>query len=252
MNKLSCSEKVKKLFEYAEYDGKGGKSKIVFFKDFYEWCKIPTTHNGGDWYRKDNSELSKFFDTIVFKKTSKKLEIKEKYNSRQLTDFEKTQYHILFRNVKPSRSNIAIQIIGKRKYPKNSKKPYQKFKSLLEQRFGNICVHCGASKTEIDHKDDSIHSNDFDISVDDLQLLCKHCNDIKRSRNVWEHKNKKIYSGSKIPIIQSLCRSFPWEKYDYDTYIECGKKCSYWYDPIVFIQKCRWFAKYDSVMKELK
>jgi hypothetical protein len=107
------------------------------------------------------------------------------------------------------------------------------------------CVNCGTSSDIIcDHKND-LYDDPTVLSartqtVDDFQPLCTHCNLQKRQIAKEEREKQKPYSAKQMDRFKIYPFVFPWEKY---TYI-CGKKDSYWYDPVEFQRKIYIYSVY--------
>jgi hypothetical protein len=119
---------------------------------------------------------------------------------------------------------------------------------------------CGShSNTVIDHKNDLYNDetvlNVDTQTIDDFQVLCTHCNLLKRQISIDEKKNKKIYSAKNLDRFKIYDFEFPWEKMSFEKdYIDkYTKHCSLWYDPIEFQRKIRFYELSTlPIVKQIK
>jgi len=121
---------------------------------------------------------------------------------------------------------------------------------------GACCVACGSScSVVIDHKNDlyndtrALHTASQRIS--DFQPLCNHCNLQKKAICMKEKKSKRLYSAKQIPRLNQSLFSFPWEKKCFDiSDIHC-KRDTYWYDPVEFETKIRYYMMYRIPINQM-
>lgn len=83
-----------------------------------------------------------------------------------------------------------------------------KWKNAILQRDGNVCVQCGATEhLEIDHKNPVYSCPEQAFDIDNLQVLCKKCHQIKSSKETNAAKLtvrwKKIVSIKPVGIKQT-------------------------------------------------
>jgi hypothetical protein len=119
-----------------------------------------------------------------------------------------------------------------------------------------LCVVCGNSPCEADHKNDLFYLNEksltnpavqlerFNDGIRDFQALCQKCNKVKRSlkKKMLDSKERPLPP----PSVRKLGRDF-WkgtlllpQNYNEDT--EAGKDAmvgSYWHDPEKFMEEMR-------------
>lgn len=94
-----------------------------------------------------------------------------------------TSIPLKFENLKSKGSTIAIKFNGINDDPLVDRSISNTTKKSVLERDGNRCVNCGKNKDlEIDHKQGTYKSNINKVStVEDLQVLCRNCNLMKRS-----------------------------------------------------------------------
>jgi hypothetical protein len=107
-------------------------------------------------------------------------------------------------------------------------------------RLNPQCVVCGTgSDLQIDHKNalynDHVSCSVGQQSVEDFQVLCRHCNDVKRQVSNWQIKNKKRFPATMIPQlamfgIDYISGDEQWDPKDPNAMVG-----TYWYDPLKFM-----------------
>jgi hypothetical protein len=127
---------------------------------------------------------------------------------------------------------------------------------LIEQP---CCCVCGTSSNlEIDHKNDLYNEDSVFTSetqkIEDFQVLCKHCNDVKRQVCKNTFTEKKRMGASKIPMLEALDVDFTEGGETFDKTDEDGMKGTFWYDPIDFVRKVvsRWKNEITFLRSEVQ
>lgn len=173
-------------------------------------------------------------------------EFRENFKEKHKEDIEK---HVINKN-----SIIGIMI-----HTINDNKETRPISSEIREKFKDKhCVQCGSScGIVIDHKNDLYNDkkvlNVNTQTVDDFQVLCTHCNLLKRQISIDEKKNKKIYSAKNLDRFKIYDFEFPWEKIYFDITNKDIKNCSFWYDPIEFQRKIRFYELYTlPIVKQIK
>lgn len=193
-------------------------------------------------FRTFNNNIDKDIDIDEDKITKFRENFKEKHKE----DIEK---QVINKN-----SIIGIMI-----HSINDNKETRPISSKIKRELKNKgCTMCGShNETVIDHKNDLYNDkkvlNVNDQTVDDFQILCNHCNLLKRQISIDEKKNKKIYSAKNLDRFQIYDFEFPWEKIYFDVTNKDIKNCSLWYDPIEFQRKIRFYELYTlPIVKQIK
>jgi hypothetical protein len=102
--------------------------------------------------------------------------------------------------------------------------------------YNNKCIFCGSSNgMNIDHKDDEYTNSNQEqkLTNEDLQVLCQHCNTIKRSGSRDNRIDKEL-----PPFLEPIRELEKYFEYD-PKYIQGGNKniSRFWYDPKNWMQK---------------
>ena len=141
-------------------------------------------------------------------------------------------------NLTPRQGIVGIKIVGLRK-----KKKYHKIPRHIRKHYKHsMCVVCGTSSDiVIDHKDGFYDQKELDIN--DFQVLCNHCNLVKRQRykEIGDSKEFEPISANAIPHLQIFSEMFP----------ECSPNESFWYDPCAYTQRIHNRLKYLEQKKKI-
>ncbi len=204
-----------------------------------------STNNGEGWRRFDGDFGKKY--KVITVAINKQFRISyqdydiEEFN--QITaeveklDFSKPKH------IKSSNTVKYIKVVGE----KMKCIITRAIRADIREHFKNDrCVVCGASDTEIDHKnglyDDTRVLTLKTQKITDFQVLCKHCNDIKR-QSVVKTKETNL---RQVP--PSSVRIFGIDFTEGNEEFKGTLVGTYWYDPVKFME-C---IKTNLIMSEFK
>jgi len=179
---------------------------------------ILKTQNGQSWNRRESSVAKKY---KIFAVNGNKTISNRcfRYVNPSKNDNRIVEKLIKkFENIKGNQIQGLI-IIGHRTIKDNIRVPFsKKDQSIIKNRDNNRCVVCGSKKDlQVDHKDDEYNSSE--LSHKDGQLLCSHCNTLKRGGNSDKRVNR-----ISPPFLNGLNKYFDMSSYNF------------WYDPKDWIQ----------------
>lgn len=194
--------------------------------------------NGGSWCRFDGTFGKKYKLAIIKENGTMRF-------SWKTTDNEQTE---IINEIEEHKKNNKIIIIkskgNKNKYfktyglqNKNENRPIsQKIRDYYKNK---NCVNCSSyHDTVIDHKNGLYNDKRvLDIktqTIDDFQVLCNHCNLMKRQVIIDMKKTKKRLSGLDINTVKFLNISYIYGNEDYDENDPDWGKGTYWHDPDAF------------------
>jgi hypothetical protein len=189
--------------------------------------------NGGSWLRSGNALCKKY--KIVTVKNNK--EIRYLFD---VTDEEKYFIENEVSHIKFLQNNNKIQYIrilpGKSIIKETRYNITLKLKKVVMDDYNNKCIFCGSSNgMNIDHKDDEYTNSNQEqkLTNEDLQVLCQHCNTIKRSGSRDNRIDKEL-----PPFLEPIRELEKYFEYD-PKYIQGGNKniSRFWYDPKNWMQK---------------
>ena len=189
--------------------------------------------NGGSWLRSGNA-LCKKYKMVTVKNNG---EIRYLFDA---TDEEKTLIENEVSHLNFQQNNNKIQFIriltGKSIILKTRSNITPKLKKIVMDEYNNKCIFCGSSNgngMNIDHKDDEYTNSNQKLTNEDLQLLCQHCNTIKRSGSRDNRIDKEL-----PPFLEPIRKLEKYFEYD-PKYIQGGNKniSRFWYDPKNWMQK---------------
>lgn len=157
------------------------------------------------------------------------------YSSKHNVELKPDEIDTFFKNhLVPENGIVGIKIIGIRK-----KKDTRYIPQTIRTYYKNkCCVICGTSNDIIiDHKDGFYKNKN--LSIQDFQVLCNHCNLVKRQRYKEIKSKTDSLTVSTIPHLEIFRDLFP----------EKSSDDSFWYDPCAYTQRI-----YDEIqrLRELK
>jgi hypothetical protein len=209
-------------------------SRFVAIEEFIEEFSDLTLGNGGGWCRFD--VLGKKYK-IVTRNASGEF----RHSWDDVSDVEKTDIENEFpKNYKSGKKGnkiTHIKLHGK-KEEGNSRYIRPDIRKHFE---GNKCVVCGNSEVEIDHKNGLYNDprvlDSKTQTIDDFQVLCRHCNLQKRQSIVETKESGKRYPATRIPQLSVFGIDFIQGSEEYDKNDKDTMKGTYWYDPVEFMKK---------------
>lgn len=178
--------------------------------------------NGGSWCRSGN-RLCKELKISTIKNNG---EIRFLFEA---TDKEKLLVENDIKHLKFEKNNNKIQYIkifsGKNSNIVNNTIS-TKIKKVVIELYNKTCIYCG-SKNDIciDHKDDEYITKE--LTYKDFQVLCQHCNTVKRSGSRINRVDKEL-----PPFLEPIRKLNKYIGYD-PKYIK-GENTNisrFWYDP---------------------
>ena len=188
--------------------------------------------NGGSWLRSGNA-LCKKYKMVTVKNNG---EIRYLFDA---TDEEKDLIENEVSHLNFQQTNNKIQFIRiltvKSIILKTRSNITPKLKKIVMDEYNNKCIFCGSSNgMNIDHKDDE-YTNSYQeqkLTKQDLQVLCQHCNTIKRGGSKIDRIDKEL-----PPFLEPLRELEKYLEYD-PKYIKGENKniCRFWYDPKNWIE----------------
>ena len=199
--------------------------KILNCDDSFKTKIIPRRHFSGtilDWG--NNGVGSRFargkLDYIVVYHNKNYKVYSFKNNNITL---EASEIHNFFKhNLIPNQGIVGIKIIGLRPKLDNRTIP----QSVRNHYRNKCCVVCGTSTNLIiDHKDGFYKNKQS--SIKDFQVLCNHCNLVKRQRYKENCKHTNSLSVRTIPHLEIFQELFP----------EDSPNHSFWHDPCAYTQR---------------
>ena len=206
--------------------------------------------NGGSWLRSGNALCNKY----------KMVTVKNNQEIRFLfdaTDEEKALIEYEVSHLKFLQNNNKIQFIrilpGKSIILKTRCNITPKLKKIVMYEYNNKCIFCGSSNVmNVDHKDDEYTNSYKELTKQDLQVLCQHCNTIKRGGSKIDRIDKEL-----PPFLEPLRDLQKYLEYD-PKYIKGKNKniCRFWYDPKNWIENHKQkiidiFIKKDEIINKL-
>jgi hypothetical protein len=197
---LSISNKVinKRLINHIEifkklsnYNPDTHISDIFDVKDFVDEFSCLKFGNGGSWCRFDSKFTQTYKLVIVYRNSKIKYSWKITEDEEILIKDEINKYREI--NTTHSKSKRGIHLIkinGLSVVDPRTRKINKKIRDHFKDM---SCVVCGNNhNTEIDHKNGLYNDirvlNIKDQTINDFQVLCRHCNLQKRQSYVWMKK----------------------------------------------------------------
>jgi hypothetical protein len=187
--------------------------------------------NGGSWLRSGNALCKKY--KMVTVKNNKEIRylFDATYEEKNLIENEVSSLKFY----KKGNSIQYIRILPGKSIIKETRSDITlKLKKIVMDEYNNKCVFCGSSNViNIDHKDDEYTSYKKELTNKDLQLLCQHCNTIKRSGSRHNRIDKEL-----PPFLEPIRELEKYLEYD-PKYIKGDNKniSRFWYDPKNWMQK---------------
>lgn len=223
---MSSIELFKKLGNY------NNETRFVNVSEFVGEYISLQCGNGGGWCRMDG-EFGKKYRVVTVKKNG------EMRFSRNCSEEDQTNITLPTDFVKqPGTNLVLIKIIGSYDSVSGTRAIRADIKAAFKD---SVCVVCGTSKIEIDHKN-GLYNDQRVLSietqrVEDFQPLCKHCNDQKRQTYKWQTKNGRRYPATNIPMFRHHSIDFVEGDETYDPNNPNAMVGTYWYDPVEFMKK---------------
>jgi hypothetical protein len=165
--------------------------KYSTFPCFIDYSNYPImfTGNGGSWNRR-GSFISKEYKLVAIPYNKKVSEGRWRYICKSEEEHNTLNKFIQnfsvehFTDIKKGGSIIGLFCLGTRDVICNEKKNFSaKVIKEIKLRDDNMCVYCGSKHSiEVDHKNDKYYSDEI-LEEKDGQLLCSHCNVMKRGGN---------------------------------------------------------------------
>lgn len=228
-----------KLFLELAYNGLrdssySTESNIVSTSDFKDKYKDLSFGNGASWCRMDSSFSKKY--KYVTRKANGELNFSWHLNDTECENI-KNEFETLQKERKKGNPVSHIKIYGKHMISSDNSRD---IRSDIREHFKNsVCVVCGNSKIEIDHKNglynDSRVLNIKTQRIDDFQPLCRHCNQQKRQSIIITKQIKKRYKATNIPQLKPFGIDFIKGNEEYNSDDINAMVGTYWYDPVEFM-----------------
>lgn len=217
--------------------------QILNCNDSYNTDIIPRQHFQGTILNWGNNGIGSRFARkklnygVLYK--NKKVKIYSEYITDIIDEKEIETFFIY--NILPRVGIVGIKVFGLRK----QKLPSRYISPTIRNGFiDKRCVVCGTSNDiVIDHKD-GLYIEEI-LSTKDFQVLCNHCNLVKRERYklMKETNNIDSITSKTIPHLKIFCDIIN-EEYINNTF---------WYDPCAFTKRIAdEFVKMKLEIKELQ
>jgi len=187
--------------------------------------------NGGSWLRSGNALCNKY--KMVTVKNNQEI----RFLFDDATDEEKALIENEVSHLKFVEKNNKIQfirILPGKSILKTRCNITPKLKKIVMSEYNNKCIFCGSSNgMNVDHKDDEYTNSYQELTKQDLQVLCQHCNTIKRGGSKIDRIDKEL-----PPFLEPIRELEKYFEYD-PKYIQGGNKniSRFWYDPKNWMQK---------------
>jgi 5-methylcytosine-specific restriction endonuclease McrA len=211
------------------------ESNLVNTSDFKDRYRKLSFGNGATWCRMDSPFSKKY--KYVTRKANGELNFSWHFNDVEY-DKAKNEFDLIQKEKKKGNTVTHIKIYGKN-IP-SFESSTRDIRSDIREHFKNsLCIVCGNSKIEIDHKNglynDSRVLNIKTQCIEDFQPLCRHCNQQKRQSMIITKQNKKRYKATNIPQLKLFGIDFIKGNDDYDYNDIDAMVGTYWHDPIEFM-----------------
>ena len=187
-------------------------------------CPALKLGNGASWCRAGN----KLCKEIKLSTIKNNVEIRHLFDA---TDEEKLLVengikHLKFEKKNSNKIEYIRILPGKNLNIVNKIIPSTKIKKVVIDLYNKTCIYCG-SKNDIciDHKDDEYITKE--LTYKDFQVLCQHCNTVKRSGSRINRIDKEL-----PPFLEPIRKLNKYIGYD-PKYIK-GENTNisrFWYDP---------------------
>ena len=242
--------KLTKLIMFEQVIHKLDIKKFISIDDIINLNPELKFGNGGSWLRSGNN-LCKKYKIVTVKNNGEIRYLFDATNEEKAVIENEVSYLIFPQN------NNKIQFIriltGKSIILKTRCNITPKLKKIVMDEYNNKCVFCGSSNgMNIDHKDDEYTSFYEELTKEDLQVLCQHCNTIKRGGTKIDRIDKEL-----PPFLEPLRHLKKYLEYD-PKYIKGKNKniCRFWYDPKNWIENHKQkiidiFIKKDELINKL-
>ncbi len=232
MSKRNCMSQL--FLKLAEYDEIKKSSRMVNTNEFIDQYSTLKLGNGGSWCRMNSSFANHF--KYVTRKGNGELS----FSWDDLSPDEKQRIDEDFKDLVKIKGNAIthIKIYGLKD---NKTFSNRSVRNDIREYFKNsVCVVCGNSDIEIDHKNGLYNDpRVLELStqqIGDFQPLCRHCNQQKRQSIVYTKETSKRYPATKIPQLSIFGVDYVCGDETYDPNDVNAMVGTYWYDPVVFIQ----------------
>jgi len=236
-NKKRESDSGYKLFlKLIDYSNRSDESRIASTNEFINNYASLKFGNGADWCRMDGTFSKKY--KYVVRKANGEITYSyawkgEEYDPKKIEDD--------FKHFESKKGNriTHIKVYGKAELEnKNNRNIRQDIKEHFKK---SLCVVCGNSNIEIDHKNGLYNDprvlNTKTQCIDDFQTLCRHCNQQKRQSIILTKKTGKRYKASNIPQLKTIGIDFTSGNENFDIDDINAMVGTYWYDPLDFFNK---------------
>ena len=229
----------KKFLELAYNDKDNDKdndkkeSRIVSVSEFIGEYICLELGNGGSWCRMDSTFSKKY--KYVLRKSNGNLTYS--WNITEIDELKQIKEDFIHLKSKKGNKISHIKVYGLKENLINTTR---EIRSDIRNHFKNsICVVCGNSDIEIDHKNGLYNDKRvLDIKtqkIEDFQPLCRHCNQQKRQSIIVTKETKKRYKATLIPQLKPFNIDFTKGDEIYKEDDINAMEGTYWYDPISFM-----------------
>jgi hypothetical protein len=235
-------DKTQLFLALSEYDILKKCSRLVNTNEFVGEYSSLKLGNGGGWCRMDLSGLAKKYK-FVTRKGDGSLE----YSWNDISEHEKMTIEDDVKELEHTGGNMIthMKIYG----TQNDKCMFSRSirKNIREHFKDCVCVVCGNSKIEIDHKNGLY--NDPRVwkcstqTIEDFQPLCRHCNGQKRQSIVYSKQTGLRYPATKIPALSVFGVDYVMGDETFDENDINAMRGTYWYDPVYFMEKLKEMGK---------
>ena len=229
--------KYKLFFKLIKY--LNDESRIVSVNEFTDNYSTLKFGNGASWCRMDSTFSKKY--KYVLRKA--KRDLTYSWNIEEQEEYEKINQDFKDLEYKKIKGNPTthIKIYGKKDFLNTKTRDIRH--DIREYFKNSVCVVCGNSDIEIDHKNglynDTRVLNTKTQCIEDFQPLCRHCNQQKRQSIILSKKLGKRYKATNIPQLKIFGIDFTSgnEEFDINDNDINSMVGTYWYDPIDFFNK---------------
>ena len=232
--------KYKLFFKLLDYSNNSkNNSRLVSVNEFIDNYSSLKFGNGASWCRMDSTFAKKY--KYVLRKANGDLtyswNIEDEQESKKIEeDFKQIENKKIKGN-----PTSHIKVYGKKDLVNGNTRDIRQ--DIREYFKNSLCVVCGNSDIEIDHKNGMYNDprvlNTKTQRVEDFQPLCRHCNQQKRQSFILTKKTGKRYKATNIPQLKVFGIDFTTGNEYFDPNDINAMVGTYWYDPLDFFNKLK-------------
>lgn len=232
--------KYKLFFKLVDYSiNSNYESRLISVNEFIDNYSSLKFGNGASWCRMD-SAFSKKYKYVLRKANG---DLTYSWNIEDETESKKIEEDFKDIESKKIKGNPTthIKVYGKKELVKGNNRDIRQ--DIREYFKNSLCVVCGNSDIEIDHKN-GLYNDERVLNIktqciEDFQPLCRHCNQQKRQSIIVTKKTGKRYKATNIPQLKIFGIDFTKGNEDFNPNDIDAMVGTYWYDPLDFFKNLK-------------